>query len=123
MLLVALVFLFAAPIYSFATSRHMQPAQRAPQFYLRWRREVLTAKSVDEITPFWTAEVRDEFSMEPESARAETLRMAKRFLAMQTNVRVVREAATPTGATLSLEGRDADNKPIVSSVDIVKENG
>jgi hypothetical protein len=90
---------------------------------LRWRTTALNAKSIDEITAFWTADTRDQFNMEPESAKADTLAMAKRFLGMQTDVKVVKETPTPDGATLSLEGLDRDKKPIVSSVDIVKENG
>ena len=42
---------------------------------------------------------------------------------MQTDVKVVKETATPDGATLSLEAIDRDKKPLVSSVDIVKESG
>src|SRR6185436_7390995 len=108
MLFVAIVLVFAAPIYSSATAPKMQTAESAAQFYLRWRHAVSTAKSIDEITPFWTAEMREELSMEPESAKAETLSMAKRVLGMQTDVTVVKETATPKGATLSLEGLDAD---------------
>jgi hypothetical protein len=78
---------------------------------------------MDEITPFWTAETVEEFKMEPEAARADTLSMVKRLFSMQSDVTVVREIATPTGATLSLEALDANRQAIVSSVDIVKENG
>ena len=98
-------------------------AETATQFYLRWRSTALNAKSVDEITAFWTAEVRDEFNMEPDSAKADTLPMVKRVFAMQTDVRVVKEIATPSGATLSLEALDRDRKPIVTSVDVARENG
>jgi hypothetical protein len=42
---------------------------------------------------------------------------------MQTDVKVIKETATPNGATLSLEAVDRDRKPVISSVDIVKENG
>lgn len=97
--------------------------ETATQFYLRWRSTALNAKSVDEITAFWTAETLDQFNMEPDSAKAETLTTVKRFYGMQTDVKVVKEAATPNGATLSLEALDRDKKPVVSSVDIVKENG
>jgi hypothetical protein len=93
------------------------------QFYLRWRATALNAKSMGEITPFWTTETIDEFNMMPDSARAETLAMVKRIVSMQTDVKVIKETATPNGATLSLEAVDCDRKPVISSVDIVKENG
>jgi hypothetical protein len=115
----------AAPPASLAAAPHTQPqaSETATQFYLRWRSTVLAAKSMDEITPFWTAEMTDQFSMEPEAAKADTLPMIKRFYGAQRDVKVIKETATPTGATLSLEGKDGEQKPIVSSVDIVKENG
>jgi hypothetical protein len=111
------------PIASFATAPQNATSETAAQFYLRWRATALNAKSVDEISAFWTADTKDQFNMEPDSAKADTLAMAKRFLGMQTDVRVVKETATPSGATLSLEAVDRDKKPVVSSVDIVKENG
>ncbi len=123
-LLLTLAFVSAVPARSSAT--HPQtPAttETASQFYLRFRNVVMTAKSVDEITAFWTTDTKNEFNMEPESAKADTLPMAKRFYGMQTGVKVVKETATPTGATLSLEGVDQNKLPIVSSVDVVKENG
>jgi hypothetical protein len=113
----------AAPVPTSVTSAHEQTAETATQFYLRWRSTALNAKSINEITQFWTSETVDEFNMEPETAKADTLAMMKRLCGGQTDVKVVQETATPTGATLSLEGRDRDQKPIVSSVDIVKEKG
>jgi hypothetical protein len=98
-------------------------AETAAQFYLRYRSAALNATSVDEITPFWTTETVDEFNMEPASARAETLPMMKRAYGRQTDVKVVRETATPTGATLFLEGLDSAKQPVVSTIDIVRENG
>lgn len=97
--------------------------ETATQFYLRWRTAALAAKSMDEITPFWTAGMTDQFSMEPEAAKADTLPMIKRFYGAQRDVKVIKETATPTGATLSLEGKDSEQKPIVSRVEIIKENG
>jgi hypothetical protein len=97
--------------------------ETATQFYLRWRSAALNAKSVNEITTFWTAETLDQFNMEPDAAKADTLAMVQRLLGMQTDVKVVKETATPNGATLSLEALDREKNPIVSSVEIVKERG
>jgi hypothetical protein len=100
-----------------------RPAESATQFYLRWRTTALNAKSVDEITPFWTADTQHEFDMEPASAKAGTLDMVKRLYRAQTGVTVVKETPTSNGATLSLEGLDADKKPIAATVNVIKEGG
>jgi hypothetical protein len=122
-LFLTVVVVLGAPISSTATAPNNQTAETATQFYLRWRSTALNAKSVEEITSFWTTEMKDEFNMEPDPAKAGTLDMVKRVYGMQTGVKVVKETATPNGATLSLEALDLDKKPIVTSVDIVKENG
>jgi hypothetical protein len=122
-LFLTVVLVSATPVSSSAGAPQDQTAETATKFYLRWRSIVLSAKSMDEITPFWTAETLDEFNMAPESAKADTLHMMKRIYGMQTDVTVAKETTTPAGATLSLEARDGNQKPIVSSVDIVRERG
>jgi hypothetical protein len=117
------VVVFAVPVCLLATAQEQHTTETATQFYLRWRSTALNAKSVDEITPFWTAEAKREFDMEPDSVKARTLDMVKRLYSKQTAVNVVKETATPDGVPLSLEALDPDKKPVVSSVDIVKETG
>ena len=97
--------------------------ETAAQFYLRYRQAALDAKSIDQVLAFWTADTVEQFHMEPEAVRTQTLGMVKSAYAATTDVRVVKETATPTGATLSLEGLDREKKPVTSSVEIVKENG
>jgi hypothetical protein len=97
--------------------------ETAAQFYLRWRSTALNAKSADEVSPFWDADTLEQFNMQPQPARSETLAMLKRAYGRQSDVKVVKETATPTGVTLSLEALDPDGKPIVGSVDVVKEKG
>jgi len=121
--LVAVVFVLAAPIHSAAAVSGIQAAESATEFYLRWRHAVLNAKSGDDIALFFNAETKDEFSMASPADRADMLAMMKRLFGLETDVKVVKETATPGGATLSLEGVDSDKKPVVSSVDVVKENG
>jgi len=122
-LFLAVVLGSAAPFSASATAPQKQPAETATEFYLRWRSTALNAKSVDEIVAFWTAETVEQFNMEPDSAKAGTLVMVKRVYSAQTDVKVVKETATPNGATLSLEALDRDKKPIASRVDVLKENG
>jgi hypothetical protein len=122
-LFLTVVLVSAVPVSSSAAAPEKQTTETATQFYSRWRSTALNAKSVEEITSFWTTEMKDEFNMEPDSAKAGTLDMVKRVYGMQTDVKVVKETLTPSGATLSLEALDHDRKPVVTSVDIVKENG
>jgi hypothetical protein len=116
-----LVTLVAAPPLQQATSA--APNESATQFYLRWRITAINAKSIDEITAFWTADTVEQFNMEDDSAKAATLAMIRRAYSPQTDVRVVKEIATPQGATLSLEGLDHGRHSIVSTVQVLKENG
>ena len=97
--------------------------ETAAQFYLRYRAVALDAKSMDEITAFWTADTVHQFNMEPESVRTETFGMAKRLYRSATDVRVVKETPTATGVMLSMEGVGPDEKPVVGSVEVVKEKG
>lgn len=123
-LFLTVVLVLSASVSWSATAPQQQTAETATQFYLRWRATALNATSIREITPFCTTETIDEVNMLPDdSARAETLAMVKRLVRMQTDVTVVKETATPNGATLSLEAVDRDRKPVISSVDIVKEDG
>jgi hypothetical protein len=122
-LVALLVSAASTPPSAVASPPQTQTSETATQYYLRWRATALNAKSMADITPFLTADMVDQFNMEPEPAKAETLPMIKRFYAAQTDVKVVKETATPTGATLTLEAVDQDKKPVVSSVDVIKENG
>ena len=61
--------------------------------------------------------------MAPDSAKNDTLAMMKRVYGMQTDVKVVKETAIPTGATLSLEALAPDKKPIVGKAVAGEESG
>ena len=93
------------------------------EFYLRYRKTAIAAKSVDEILAFWSSELLHEFKMEPEDAKAGTLDMVKRVESSLADLRVVQETATPNGATLSLEAIGPDKKPRSGTIELVKENG
>jgi hypothetical protein len=93
------------------------------EFYLRYRKTALAAKSVDEILAFWSSALLHEFKMEPEDARAGTLGMVKRMEGSLGDLRVVQETATPNGATLTLEAIGPDKKAKTGTIELVKENG
>jgi hypothetical protein len=122
-LLVTVVCMFAAPIYSSSTAAKIETTESASEFYMRWRSTVLSAKTVDELAPFWDADTLEQFKMEPEPAKSDTLPMMKRFYHQQNDVKVVKETTTPSGVTLSLEAVDSEKRPLVGSVNVVKENG
>src|SRR3954470_20536209 len=89
--------------------------ETATQVYLRYRATAATAKSIDEITAFWSAGLISEFNMMPQPDRAATLDMAKRMEARISDVTVTKETTTPAGVTLSLEAVAQDKKPMVGS--------
>ncbi len=122
-LLVAIAFMCAAPIHSSATAAQIERTESATEFYMRWRSTVLSAKSVDELASFLDADTLEQFEMEPEPAKSDTLPMMKRVYQQQNDVKVVKETTTPYGATLSLEALDSEKKPLAGTVDVVKENG
>jgi hypothetical protein len=122
-LLVLVVLVAAGSLSPLILAAQAPTGETAAQFYLRWHTTALNAKSADELAAFWNADTLEQFNMEPPPARSETLDMIKRAYGRQTDVKVVKETATPNGATLSLEALDPDGKPLVGSVDVVKEHG
>jgi len=104
---------------------HQQPAptETATGFYLRFRQVAVAARSMDEITAFWSTPLLEDFQKEPEPIRAGALAMVKRMENSLTDVHVVKETLTPTGATLTLDAVGPDKKPLSGRVDLVKENG
>ena len=104
---------------------HQQPAppESATDFYLRFRQVVLAARSMDEITAFWSTPLLEDFQKEPEPIRARALELVKRTENSLTDVHVVKETPTTTGATLTLEAVGPDKKPVSGRVELVKENG
>jgi hypothetical protein len=118
--LAALLLTLGAPLPQQPQPRPAAP-ETAAQFYLRYRAAALTAMAMDDILSFWTADTVHQFNLEPESVRTQTLEMMKRLYGATTGVRVVTHTPTAAGETLALEGLDADHKPVVASVDIVKE--
>jgi hypothetical protein len=122
-LLAAVVFICAGAIYSPPIAAQIQATESATEFYMRWRSTVLSAKTVDALATFLDADTLEQLKMEPEPAKSETLPMMRRLYQQQNDVKVVKETTTPRGVTLSLEAVDSDKKPLVGTVDVVKENG
>jgi hypothetical protein len=117
------VVLAAVPIVQATAPQTPPPAETATQIYLRYRSTVLNAKTVDEITAFWSDGLMDGFNLTREARKPATLETVKRMESRFTDVRVVREEATADGVTLSLDGIGPDKTPMTGTINLVKENG
>ena len=115
---VALATSFAvAPILS-----QQQPApanETASQFYLRYRAAVPGATDLQQIVEYWSSDERQEFNAAPAAQRPD-LEFVKSFFRSVSNVKVVKESATPNNATLEIEGV-MEGKPVKATVQIVRE--
>jgi hypothetical protein len=125
-LLLTLALAAGLPIAQTTTATattNANPSETAAQFYLRFRDAALSAKTIDEVTRFWSAGLMDGFNLTREVNKPTTLETVKRRAGMFTDLKVTGETPTPDGVTLSLEGIGPDKTPMTGSVDIVRENG
>ncbi len=124
MLAGSIALLTAALTFGQAPPARLSAAIETPsQAYLRFRAVVRTAASIDEITPFWGADLMHEFSMLPDADKPAILDTVKRIEAMTADVKVTKETRTPAGVTLSLHGIGPDKKPKRGEVALEKEDG
>ena len=84
--------------------------QTASQFYMAYRSAFDKAKKIDDLLPT------------PAAERAKMFEMMKMMGAI-TNVKVVKETPSATGATLDVTALDPDKKPTKGTIDVVKEGG
>jgi hypothetical protein len=81
----------------------------AGEYYLAYREAFVKAKTVDELAPWMSKMRRDSIAKETPADRKEMFDMIKTF-DDRTNIKVVKESATPTGAELQVEGISAESK-------------
>jgi hypothetical protein len=109
-----------------AAAMAAQPAagqQTATQFYLAYRTAFDKAKTLDEILPYMASKNRAQVEATPAADREKMFGMVK-IMNTLTDVKVIKEARNPDGgATLTVEGVDADKNKSAGTVDIVKEGG
>lgn len=93
------------------------------EFYLAYRAAFDKATSIDELLP-WVAKARaEQISKAPIQERQEAFAMIKMF-DDRTNVTVVTETASATGAELQVEGVSAEGRSKATGViTLVKEAG
>lgn len=115
-LVVALVAVGAAQT---ATSTY----KTAGEFYLAYRAAFVKATTIDELTPWMSKARRDQIGKETPADRKEMFEMIKMF-DDRTNIKVVKESATATGAELQVEGISAESKSKGTGViTLMKEGG
>ena len=103
---VTLVGLAVAPA---AAQTPTSTYKTAGEYYLAYREAFEKAKTVDELAPWMSKTRRDQIAKETPADRKEMFDMIKMF-DDRTNIKVVKESATATGAELQVEGISAESK-------------
>lgn len=77
-----------------------QTPATASEFYMQYRKVFASAKKVEELLPYMSAATKKQVESTPAAERAQMFEMVK-MMGDQTNVKIVKETRTPTGATLA----------------------
>ena len=80
------------------------------------------AKSIDELLPYMSAARSKEVQTTPAGERAKMFEMVKMFGAL-SQVKVVSETKTASGATLAVEGVDSDKAKTKCTITVLREGG
>jgi hypothetical protein len=112
--LIVTMIVSVAPVWSQAT------AATASEFYMQYRKVFDAATKVEEILPYMSAATVKEVQATPAAERPEMFKMIKMMGAL-TNVKVVKEARTANGATLTVEAVDPDKAATIGTITIVRE--
>jgi hypothetical protein len=97
-------------------------AQTASQFYMSYRAAFDKAKKIEDLFPFMAKKNIDQVNQTPAGDRAKMFEMMK-MMGSITDVKIVKETKTATGATLDVEALDPDKKKTKGTIDVVKEGG
>jgi hypothetical protein len=95
-------------------------AQTASQFYLEYRKAFDAAKKVEDLFPFMAKATIDMVQATPAAERPGMFEMIKEMGAL-TDVKIVKEARTDSGATLTVEALDTDKKKTTGTITVVRE--
>jgi Domain of unknown function (DUF4878) len=94
----------------------------ASQFYTDYRTAFDKATKIDDVLPYMSKERADQVAATPADERAKMFEMIK-MMGTLTEVKIVKEAKTTEGATLTVEAVDPDKKKTTGTVKIIKEGG
>jgi hypothetical protein len=97
-------------------------AATASDFYLQYRKAFDAAKKIEDVLPMMSAKTRGQVEATPAAERPQMFEMVK-MMSTLTNVKIIKETRSTSGAMLTVEALDADKAKTVGTVEIVKENG
>lgn len=105
-----------------AMTTHAQKPQSGTEFYLAYKAALDKAIKIEDIYPFMAASRLAEMKAAPAEDRKMMFEMLK-TIGTVTGAKVLKETATPTGATLDVEGVGADKEKTTGTITLVKEAG
>jgi hypothetical protein len=98
------------------------PAGSASEFYLKYRQAFDAANKVEELLPYMSAATRKQVESTPAGEREKMFELIK-IMGALTNMKIVKETPTATGATLTVEAVDSDKAKTTGTIEIVREGG
>jgi hypothetical protein len=104
------------------TAAQAQGDQSATQFCLAYRAAFAKATKVDDLLPYMSKARRAEIEKTPAGERAKMFAFIKE-LDTVTQIKVIKEAKSANGVTLSAEGVDGDKNKSTGTIDVVREDG
>jgi len=104
------------------TAAEAQGEQSATQFYTAYRAAFAKATKIDELLPYMSKARKAEIEKTPAGERAKMFAFIKE-LDTVTQIKVIKEAKTANGVTLSTEGIDGDKKKSTGTIDVIREDG
>ncbi len=94
----------------------------ASQFYMDYRTAFDKSTKIDDVLPYMSKQRADQVAATPADERAKMFEMIK-MMGTLTEVKVLKEAKTAEGTTLTVEGLDSDKKKTTGTVKVIKEGG
>jgi Domain of unknown function (DUF4878) len=92
----------------------------ASQFYMDYRTAFNKATTIDDVLPYMSKQRADQVAATPADERAKMFELIKMMGAL-TEVKILKEAKTPEGATLTVEALDPEKKKTTGTVKVIKE--
>jgi len=106
---------------AFLTSVTAQ-TKTASQFYMDYRIAFDKATKIDEVLPYMSKQRADQVAATPADERAKMFEMIK-MMGTLTEVKILKEAKTAEGATLTVEALDPEKKKTTGTIKVIKEGG
>jgi hypothetical protein len=120
--LVTMCALSLATLVGGAQANAQTSEQTATQFYMAYRAAFQKAAKVEDLFPFMGSAQRAQVEKTPAAERPEMFEFIKAVNSF-TNVKVLKETKTATGATLEVEGLDEEKKKATATVEVIREGG